>query len=125
MNKNRMSDSEYVIMQVLWEKSPVSSAEIVNRLMETTNWSPKTIHTFLRRLVSKGTVKAEKEGNFYRYSPNISRQEYAAHETKSFVKKIYDGSISSLVMNFIKHEKLPEDELKRLKEMLETPDAEE
>jgi BlaI family transcriptional regulator, penicillinase repressor len=119
-----ISDSEYVIMQVLWDKNPVSSAEIVSSLKDATGWDPKTIHTFLRRLMSKGIVNALKEGSFYKYSPNISRSEYTISETKSFVKKIYDGSISNLIISFVKQEELSKEEVKKLKEILEAAERE-
>jgi BlaI family transcriptional regulator, penicillinase repressor len=120
----KISDSEYVIMQVLWDKAPVSSAEIVSSLKDATGWDPKTIHTFLRRLMSKGIVNALKEGSFYKYSPNISRSEYTISETKSFVKKIYDGSISNLIISFVKQEELSKEEVKKLKEILEAAERE-
>jgi BlaI family transcriptional regulator, penicillinase repressor len=113
-----------VIMQVLWDKTPVSSAEIVSSLKDATGWDPKTIHTFLRRLMSKGIVNALKEGSFYKYSPNISRSEYTISETKSFVKKIYDGSISNLIISFVKQEELSKEEVKKLKEILEAAERE-
>lgn len=122
VKKIKVSDSEYIIMQVLWDESPISSADIVGQLKETTDWDPKTIHTFLRRLVSKNIVNAVKEGNFYKYSPNISRDEYVFSETKSFVKKIFDGSISSLVINFVQNEKISKEEERKLKKMLEVLD---
>lgn len=63
MKKVKISDSELKIMEVLWNNSSLFFADIVKALNDT-NWDPKTIHTFLRRLVSKGLVKAKKRELF-------------------------------------------------------------
>lgn len=117
MKKVRISDSELKIMEVLWDNSPLLSADIVKAL-DDTNWDPKTIHTFLRRLVSKGLVKAEKKGTFYEYSPLINRDEYIIKESKSFLEKIFQGSVSSMVRKFVNEGELSYEEIKKLKEVL-------
>lgn len=118
MRKVKISDSELKIMQVLWDNNPIFSSDIVKAL-DDTGWDPKTIHTFLRRLVSKGIVKATKKGAFYEYTPLISRDEYIIKESKSFLNKIFNGSLSNMVYKFVNEGELSADEFQRLKEMLD------
>nr|PZN08362.1 MAG: hypothetical protein DIU64_10665 [Caldicoprobacter oshimai] len=119
MKKVKISDSELKIMQVLWDNNPIFSSDIVKALADT-GWDPKTIHTFLRRLVSKGIVKATKKGTFYEYTPLISRDEYVIKESKSFLNKIFNGSLSNMVYKFVNEGELSADEYQRLKDLLET-----
>ncbi|OAA90624.1 Penicillinase repressor [Clostridium ljungdahlii] len=115
----KISDSEWEVMKVLWKKSPLTSSEIIEILKEHSSWNPKTIHTLISRLVTKDAINVKKDEPLYLYSPNISEKECKKVETKSFIKKVYDGSINLLVSNFIKDEKLSEKEIEELKQILD------
>jgi BlaI family penicillinase repressor len=120
MNKiPKISDSEWEVMKVLWKRSPLTSSEIIENLKERSSWSPKTIHTLISRLAAKGAIYVKKDEPFYLYSPNISEEECRKVETKSFIKKVYDGSIHLLVSSFIKDEKLSGKEIEELKQILD------
>lgn len=120
MNKiPKISDSEWEVMKVLWKRSPLTSSEIIENLKERSSWSPKTIHTLISRLATKGAIYVKKDEPFYLYSPNISEEECRKVETKSFIKKVYDGSIHLLVSSFIKDEKLSGKEIEELKQILD------
>ena len=120
MNKiPKISDSEWEVMKVLWKKSPLTSSQIIEILKEYSSWNPKTIHTLISRLVNKDAIRVKKGGPFYLYSPNISEEECRKVETKSFIKKVYNGSINLLISNFIKDEKLSWKEIDELKQILD------
>jgi len=115
----KISDSEWEVMKVLWKKSPLTSSQIIEILKEYSSWNPKTIHTLISRLVNKDAIRVKKGGPFYLYSPNISEEECRKVETKSFIKKVYNGSINLLISNFIKDEKLSWKEIDELKQILD------
>ena len=52
---NRVSESEKLVMEVLWQESPLSSVDVVARLSDR-GWNEKTVKTFLNRLVKKKVV---------------------------------------------------------------------
>lgn len=46
MNKlPQISEAEFEVMKVIWKYAPISTNEITEKLLQTTNWSPKTIQT--------------------------------------------------------------------------------
>lgn len=49
----QISDAEWRVMQVIWDKSPITANEVVDKLKNNTHWKPKTIKTLIRRLVEK------------------------------------------------------------------------
>ncbi|HBN83700.1 MAG TPA: CopY/TcrY family copper transport repressor, partial [Clostridiales bacterium] len=53
MNKEigKISDSEWHVMSVLWDESPLTSTSIIEAIKPHMKWSPKTIHTLISRLV--------------------------------------------------------------------------
>lgn len=114
-----ISDAEWQVMKVLWGKSPLTSTEIIDSLRSKTTWSPKTIHTLISRLVKKEAVGVKKGSSFNEYFPLVTEQECRRVETKSFVQKVYNGSMQLLLKNFIKDEKLSEEEIDELRRILD------
>ena len=49
----QISEAEFEVMKVVWKYAPINTNEITEKLTQTTNWSPKTIQTLIKRLVSK------------------------------------------------------------------------
>jgi len=119
VNLPNISDAEWKVMKVLWEKSPLTSTEIINSLKDSTNWSPKTIHTLISRLVKKEVVGVNKDFPVNKYFPLVTEEECRKVETKSFIQKVYDGSLHLLIKNFIKYEKLTSEEINELRRILD------
>jgi len=71
-------------------------------------WSPKTIHSLINRLVKKGALGVNKEKPLYEYYPLVDKRYCILDETRSFIQKVFDGSIDLMLANFIKEEKISE-----------------
>jgi Predicted transcriptional regulator len=113
-----ISDSEWKVMKVIWKKSPISGGEIVEELEADNDWSPKTIHTLIRRLVVKGAITANREKTYYSYYAAVSEDECVMEETKTFLEKCFNGSLNLMISNFIKDEKFSEEDIEELQELL-------
>ena len=96
--KKRLSvtQAEWPIMELLWE-GPRTLMEIVNTLMDQIGWSKSTIVTMVRRMDDKGLITFHTEGRTKIFRPVVTRDEVAAHETSSLLKRAYHGSIGLLV----------------------------
>jgi BlaI family penicillinase repressor len=114
-----ISDAEWQVMKVLWDKSPLTSTEIIDSLKSDTAWSPKTVHTLISRLVKKEALGVNKNLTFNRYFPLVTQEACRKTQTKTFIRKVYDGSLHLLIANFIKDEKLSQEEIGELKRILE------
>ncbi|URZ14645.1 BlaI/MecI/CopY family transcriptional regulator [Clostridium felsineum] len=114
-----ISDSEWKVMRVVWSKSPILASEIIEEVIKDTEWNPKTIHTLIRRLVKKGVLRAEKEKTYYSYYPAVSKEECVQEETKTFLEKCFGGSFNVMLSNFIKGDRLSDDEINELEKLLE------
>ncbi len=115
---NNITDAEWKIMKVLWRRSPRLGSEIVDELEADTGWNPKTIHTLIRRLVSKGVIDAKKENQYYLYSAAVSESQCVREETKTFLEKCFNGSFNMLLSNFIEDDKLSDQEIEELERLL-------
>lgn len=114
-----ISDAEWQVARVLWEHSPLTAAEIIERLKDSTEWNPKTIHTLIGRLSKKRIIMAIKDVTPYTYIPLVTESECEIEKTRSFVDRIYNGSFSLMVSHFIKNEKLSPEEIQELKSILD------
>ena len=119
-NPTRISDAEWEVMEVLWEESPLTSSKIIKRIQPYKDWNSKTIHTLISRLAHKNIVGVDKTSpNKYLYYPLISKEKCRLQETENFLQKVYDGSLSMLVANFVEENKLSSEEIESLKKLLD------
>jgi BlaI family penicillinase repressor len=114
----RVSESEKIVMEVLWQESPLSSLDVVARLHDQ-GWNEKTVKTFLNRLVKKNVVSYKKDGRRYLYSPVVMREAFLAQESEGFLDKIFKGDMKELLATFVHNKQLSEQELDYLRELLD------
>jgi BlaI family penicillinase repressor len=115
----KISEAEWEVMKTIWEHSPCTSNQIIERLEDTSKWMPKTIKTLINRLVKKDVLAFNVEGRVYYYYPLLTKQECVKAESKSFLKRIYNGTLKSMLINFIEENELTKEEICELKEMLD------
>ena len=116
----KISEAELEIMKVLWENSPQTANEVIEKLESTTDWKPKTIRTLINRLVQKEAVSYHQEkGRLYAYYPLVSQERYLRGETKSLLKRFYGAAFKPLLVNFLKEEKLSSEDINELKRILD------
>nr|WP_285852527.1 penicillinase repressor BlaI [Paenibacillus lactis] len=114
----KISEAEWEVMNVLWERSPLTASEVIQALQEKTDWKPKTIRTLLDRLVKKEVVGVNQQQKVYTFTPLYSQSECQRAEAKSFLNRIYGGTMKSMLVHFFEEESLTEEEIKELRNML-------
>lgn len=115
---NRVSDSEKIVLEVLWQESPLTSLDVVQKLQDQ-GWNEKTVKTFLNRLVKKGVLSYQKDGRRYWYSPKVERAEILSEESNGFLKRVFQGDMKALLATFVENKQLSNEELRYLKRLLE------
>ena len=115
---NRVSDSEKIVLEALWQEAPLSSQEVVERL-HAHGWNEKTVKTFLNRLVKKGIISFQTQGRKYLYSPVVGQADIVNQETDGFLNRVFKGDVKALLANFVENKKLSQSELDYLKQLLE------
>jgi BlaI family penicillinase repressor len=115
----RISDSEWRVMQVLWEHGPQTANDVVNALSGEVNWKPRTIKTLISRLVKKGAVKVTEEGYRYQYSAAVDESACIRSETKSFIRRVYQGAMTPALARFLEDSDLSEKDIEDLQEILD------
>jgi len=115
----RIAESEWLVMRVLWRRSPRTANDVVEELASATRWRPKTVKTLLSRLVAKKALGFTKEGRAYLYYPIVAEAECAKAESLSFLKRVYSGALAPMIANLLEDEALSEEEIAELRRMLD------
>ncbi|WP_066720178.1 BlaI/MecI/CopY family transcriptional regulator [Clostridium sp. Marseille-P299] len=123
MNNIFLSDGEWKLMKQLWENTPSTITKLVALLKDETNWSKHTVITMLGRLEKKGAIKYEDGGKAKLFYPNVKESEVTIEETKGFLDKVYNGSISLLVNTMVKSQSVSKKELEELYDILKEAEA--
>ena len=114
----QISEAEFEVMKVIWKYAPISTNEVTEKLTQTTDWSPKTIQTMLKRLVTKKALTYEKQSRVFVYTPLVPETEYIRQESNSFLNKYYNGNIVSMLTSYVEDDKLSKTELDTLRHLL-------
>jgi BlaI family penicillinase repressor len=114
----KISEAEWEVMKVIWDQPPMTAGEIVERLSYQKDWNHRTIKTLLSRLVKKGALVYEAEGNRYLYQAKIRKEDIIRRESQSFLNRVFDGVTVPMLAHFVKTAKMSPDEIQQLKQIL-------
>ena len=118
----QISEAESVVMEVLWQRSPQTSEEVVAALGQRQDWQEATIKTLLNRLLNKGAIEAQKDGRRYLYSPKLRREDWVMGESESLLARLFDGRVAPLVAHFSQQRKLSAADVAELRRLVDSLD---
>jgi len=114
----KIAESEWRVMQILWENGPQTANDVVEALSGKVKWKSRTIKTLISRLVKKGAVKVTEEGYRYRYSAVVDESACIRSETRSFVRRVYQGAMKPALAAFLEDADLSIEEIDDLQKIL-------
>lgn len=117
-NKTNLSDSEWKLMNLLWEQAPRTIMQLTKALKEQTGWSKNTVITMLNRLEAKDAVYHEEGERARQFFPKLLRADAALSETRGFLERVYEGSVSLMVDSMVSSNALTEQDIEELYEIL-------
>lgn len=115
----KISEAEWEVMKIVWEKSSCTSSEITESMKNTTDWKPKTIKTLISRLVNKEVLGFKEDGRRYIYYPLLKEAECVKAANESFLTRVYNGAFKKMLVNFISEVDLSKDDIEDLKRILD------
>jgi BlaI family penicillinase repressor len=116
----KISDAEWLVMKILWERGPQTTNQVVAALAEQTPWKPKTIQTLLSRLAHKGALEFKKQGREYLFQPRVSAESCEHEAMRSFLGRFFAGELAPFLARFVEREKLTPAEIDELKRILDS-----
>ncbi len=112
-----LADREADLMEVLWDHGPSTVAEV--RKLLKAKLAYNTVLSILRTLETKGYVGHEEEGRAHRYVARVAREAARHSALRHLSAKLFKGSVELLMMSAVSDRKLSEDELRRIRALLD------
>lgn len=117
MKNKDLSSAEAEVMQILWRgKKPMRVQEVCDALPPG-RWEYKTVATLLLRMKEKGAVECFKENSSNRYSPVLDKESYTKAQTKSFIQRLYNGSVKDLAVSLLKSDELSAKDIDEIRKL--------
>ena len=114
MSHTHLTASEWNVLDCLWEESPQTVMVLVEKLGRKVGWAKSTTITTLRRMEDKGLVRVEVQGRAKHYFPAVEREKAARQETRSFLDRVYQGSVGLMVSSMAREKALTKEEIEEL-----------
>jgi BlaI family penicillinase repressor len=120
----KITHAEWEVMQILWNAhAPLPASEVAALLADKSNWKPKTVRSFLNRLVQKQAVKTVKLGlpgnELLHYTPLIDEHSARQAKQETFVENFFGGTTHSMLAGCIQSGEISIEELKQLRDMID------
>ncbi len=120
MNRQPISQAEREVLEVLWDRGPLSSREIIEELESRgKEWSRSTIVTLIQRLEKKGYVESDKSGFAFVFSAAVSREDMMHERISELAREFGDGGAANLILSFAERHDFSEAEIARFRAMID------
>ena len=116
--KRMVTDSEWKIMELLWNSEGLTMPQITRALSAETGWSNHTVVSLLKRMCKKGSAEIVPDTSPMVYRAKLNRSDALQQETHSIVRKAFGGKSSLLINCLIEQNDLTDDELNDLMRLL-------
>ncbi|MBO4291709.1 MAG: BlaI/MecI/CopY family transcriptional regulator [Lachnospiraceae bacterium] len=110
----RLSDGEYRLMDIVWDREPVSAAELAGICLEKFGWKKSTVYTVLKRLGDKGILSFENKI----VASLVKMEQVDRTESEALLEKAYGGSVANFFAAFLQDRKLTAEEAERIRKMI-------
>lgn len=115
-----ISESEWAVMEALWESAPQTASELTRALRPKMNWAENTVRTLLTRLMEKGALNTgENSAGTRTYLPAVKREACVRAAGESFMQRVFGGAAKPLLVHFAQNSKLTAGEVRELKKILD------
>jgi predicted transcriptional regulator len=118
MKEIKLTASEKILMEILWEKEKVFMKEILESYSEPKP-APTTVATLLKRMLNKDLIGFTLYGNSREYYPKVAKGEYFKEEMTSMIDRFFNSSVTQFASFFTSNSKLTQKELKELRDIID------
>jgi predicted transcriptional regulator len=115
MEEMRLGMVEAHFADIVWERAPLSTKELVAVCERELNWKRTTTYTVLKKLCERGLFVTEQS----EVSVLISRDEFYAMQSEKFVDDTFGGSLPAFIAAFASRKRPTEEELEEIRRMIE------
>lgn len=115
----KIFESEYRFLSILWENEPIASPKLVEMCNEQLGWKKSTTYTVIKKLIDKGYVSNENTI----VSALVTKEEVDRQESEELLQRTSKGNVPAFFAAFLKDRKLSQEDVERIRQLID--DAEE
>lgn len=117
----RLGDLQLAIMRVLWEHREATVAEVHAALHPERGLALTTIATMLRKLEAKRLLNHRVRGRRFVFRPRVSQRAVRRSMVADLLDRLFEGDAAALVSHLLTERLIGQEEVARLKAMIESP----
>ena len=117
MESVKLYDSEWKLMEILWEGEPVSARDLAVLAAERIGWNKNTTYTVIKKCIEKGAVLRSEPG--FRCRPLIDRQEFESYEVNELISRTFKGSKKNFISAFFAEQDLTKEDLEEIESLIQ------
>ena len=115
MTQYKLGEVESAFAALIWDNEPLPSSRLVELCAARLDWKKSTTYPVLRRLCQKGSF--QNEGGMV--TSLLTREEFAARQSREFVDQAFDGSLPKFLAAFASRKKLSGEEIEQLQRLID------
>lgn len=116
MKEYKLAKLEARFADLIWQKEPISSPELVKLCEKEFDWKKSTTYTVLKKLCDRGIFQNENAT----VTSLVTREEFYGHKSREFVKDSFGGSIPKFLTAFMGGKKLTQKQAEEIKELIDS-----
>ncbi|MBR1929886.1 MAG: BlaI/MecI/CopY family transcriptional regulator [Lachnospiraceae bacterium] len=116
MQEMRLGVIESRFADIIWEKEPIATGELVKICEKELGWKRTTTYTVLKRLSERGLFQND-NGTV---TSLLSKQEFHSAQSEQFVEEHFGGSLPAFLAAFTARKELSGDEVEQIRKMIDS-----
>lgn len=116
MKEIRLHEGELNVMELLWSNKELAARDISKIIKEYIGWEKNTTYTVINRLIKKGAIIRQDPG--FICKANIGKKQIQEIETQALLDKVYSGSVSNLITEYLANQKLSGSDIANLERII-------
>lgn len=118
-----VTETEFAILNVLWDREPVTVREIVEAIYEEhTHSLHASVKSLLERLADKGFVVCQRQGTTHRFTASVARESFVAQQLQLLADSNFGGSLAPLLTSLVDKVKLGHKDREAIRKIIEKLD---
>lgn len=97
MREYKLAEGEARFAELIWQKEPITSPELVKLCEKEFQWKKSTTYTVLKKLCQRGIFQNEKAV----VTSLISKEDFYSYKSRKFVEESFGGSIPRFLTAFM------------------------
>lgn len=111
----KIFESEYRFLSILWDNEPIASPGLVKLCNEQLGWQKSTTYTVIKKLIDKGIIKSENTI----VSSLVVKEEVDRWESEELLQRTSKGNVPAFLAAFLKDRKLSKEDVERIRKIID------